>query len=71
MYSTLAKANPPIIAPHVGVIRFTKPLAATIDITDTSVLYPSALAIGPTIGVDNVANPDDDGTSIDRTTCNR
>ena len=37
-YSTFARASPPIIAPHVGVIKFTKPFADTIVITDTSVL---------------------------------
>ena len=34
-YSTLARASPPIIAPHVGVIKFTRPLADTKVITVT------------------------------------
>ena len=67
-YSTLARASPPIIAPHVGVIKFTRPLADTKVITVTSVLYPSCPAKEPIIGVDNVARPDEDGTSIDKTT---
>ena len=69
-YSTLANANPPIIAPQVGVIKLTKPLADTIVITATSVLYPSCEDKAPIIGVDKDANPDEDGTNIDKTTCN-
>ena len=37
-YSTLAKARPPIIAPHVGLIKLTKPFAAIIVIIVTSTL---------------------------------
>ena len=67
---TLAKASPPIIAPQVGVIKLTKPLAATNVIIVTSGLYPKLTDNGTTIGVDNVASPDDDGTSIDNNICN-
>ena len=68
-YSTLANAKPPIIAPQVGVIKLTNPLAATIVITATSGLYPKLAASGPMIGVESVARPDDDGTKTDSTTC--
>ena len=70
-YSTLARASPPIIAPQVGVIRFTSPLAATNIIIVVSTLKPSSWASGPIIGVERVANPDDDGTSIDSTMCSK
>ena len=69
-YSTLASAKPPMIAPQVGVIKFTKPFADTMVIIDTSVLYPRLAVSGAIIGVDSVANPDDDGTKIDNTICN-
>ena len=68
-YSIFARASPPIIAPQVGVIKFTNPFADTIVITATSTLYPNCDANGAIIGVDNVASPDDDGTSIDNTIC--
>ena len=70
VYSTLASARPPIIAPHVGVIKLTKPFADTNVITVTSTLYPNWLANGPIIGVDNDASPEDDGTNIDNIICN-
>lgn len=70
-YSTLARASPPIMAPQVGVIRFTKPLADTNVIIVTSVLYPNCADSGPTIGADRVAKPDEDGTNTDKTICNR
>lgn len=70
-YSTLARASPPIIAPQVGVIRFTSPFADTIVITVTSVLKVSCDAKDPIIGADNVASPDDDGTKTDKTICNK
>ena len=70
VYSTLANAKPPIIAPHVGVIKLTKPFAETKVITATSTLYPNSFASGPIIGVDNDARPDDDGTNIDNIICN-
>ena len=69
VYSTLANAKPPIIAPQVGVIKLTKPFADTNVITVTSTLYPNSLASGPIIGVDNEASPEDDGTNIDNTIC--
>ena len=40
-YSTLAKAKPPMIAPQVGVIKFTSQFAATKVITVASTLCPS------------------------------
>ena len=46
----MASASPAIIAPQVGVIKFTKPLAATIVIAVTLVLYPSCAATGAIIG---------------------
>ena len=70
-YSTPARARPPIMAPHVGVIRFTKPFDATIVINVVSTLYPKVFASGPMIGVLRVASPDDDGTSIDSPMCNK
>ena len=69
VYCTLASSNPPMIAPQVGVNRFTNQFAATISITVTSTENPSFDASGPIIGVDNVANPDDDGTRTDKNTC--
>ena len=71
VYSTLAKASPPIMAPQVGVIKFTKPLADTKVIMVVSTPYPKVLASPPIIGVDKTASPLDDGTNIDRTTCNK
>ena len=38
LYSTPARARPPIIAPHVGVIKLTNPLAAT-----NVIIVPSTL----------------------------
>ena len=70
-YSTFANANPPIIAPHVGVIKLTKPLADTIVIAATFALYPRPAATGTVIGADSTANPDDDGTKNDSPTCSR
>ena len=71
VYSTLAKARPPMIAPQVGVIKLTKPLADTKVMMVVSTLYPKVLASPPIIGVDNTARPLDDGTNIDKTTCNK
>ena len=67
-YSTLASARPPIIAPQVGVIKLTKPFAATIVIIETSTLYPSSAASGAIIGVESVASPLLDGTKNESTT---
>ena len=61
VYSTFEIANPPIITPDVGVIKFTRPLPAlNIDIT-ISGGNPNVLASGPKIGTDKLANPDVDG----------
>ena len=67
VYSTLARARPPIIAPQVGVIKLTSPLADTRVIIATSLLYPKLVASGVIIGVDKAAKPLDDGTKIDKT----
>lgn len=60
-----------MMAPQVGVMRLTRPLAATMVIAVTLVLYPNVLAIGAIIGVDMVARPEDDGTRMERTICRR
>ena len=60
-YSTLAIARPPMIAPHVGVKRLTRPLPATKIITITSGLKPNSDASGAIIGIDTVASPDEEG----------
>lgn len=70
-YSTLASAKPPIIAPQVGVIKFTNPFADTRVIKVTSVLYVSCDAKDPMIGAERVASPEDDGTSTDKTICSK
>ena len=56
-----------MIAPQVGVIKFTSPFAATKVIIVASTLCPSWLANGPMIGADSAARPDDDGTNTDNT----
>ena len=70
-YSTFASAKPPIIAPHVGVIKLTNPFAATKIIIFVSTLNPKVWVSGPIIGVDNVAIPEDDGTNTDNTICSK
>ncbi len=65
-YSTFAKAKPPMIAPQVGVIKLTNPLAATRVMIVASTLYPKLDASGPMIGVDKVARPELDGTRTDK-----
>ncbi len=66
-YSIFAKAKPPIMAPLVGVNRFTRPLPALKIMIMTSVENPSEFAKGPMIGMDTVAIPDDDGIRNDST----
>lgn len=68
VYSTFANAKPPIIAPDVGVNRFTKPLPALKIIVMTSGENPSSLAKPPMMGMDTVAIPDEDGIRNDSTT---
>ena len=70
-YSTFANVNPPMIAPQVGVNKFTNPFAATKIIIFVSTLNPNVCVSGAIIGVDNVAIPDDDGTNIDSTICSK
>ena len=61
VYSTFAIANPPIITPDVGVIKFTRPLPAlNVDIT-ISGANPNVLASGPKIGIDKLASPELEG----------
>src|SRR5699024_6606357 len=65
VYSTFEMANPPIITPDVGVIKFTRPLPAlNIDIT-ISGANPNVLARGPNIGTDRLASPEVDGIKND------
>ena len=57
-----------MIAPHVGVNRFTRPLAELKIMTIVSTEKPRFAASGPMIGIDTVAMPELDGTRKDRTT---
>ena len=66
-YSTFASANPPMMAPLVGVNRFTKPLPALNTMIMTSGEKPSESASGPMMGMDTVAMPDEDGMRNDST----
>ena len=61
VHSTLAIDKPPMIAPDVGVNRFTKPLPAEKIITITSGEKPSFVVRGANTGIDTVARPEDDG----------
>ena len=66
-YSILANAKPPMMAPLVGVNRFTRPLPALKIMIMTSVEKPSEFASGPMMGMDTVAMPEDDGIRNDST----
>ena len=70
-YWTLARAKPPMIAPQVGVIKFTKPLAATKIMMEVSTDQPIPATIGDTIGEEIPANPEEDGTKNDKPICSR
>ena len=67
-YSTFASASPPIMAPLVGVNRFTKPLPALNTIIMTSTEKPSWSARGAMMGMETVAMPEDDGMRNESTT---
>ena len=60
-----------MIAPQVGVIKLTKPFAATIVISVTSTDLPAPCAIGAITPPDNAAIPDDDGTNTDKIMWNK
>ena len=66
-----ANAKPPMIAPQVGVKRLIKPFAATKIIIEVSTDQFIPATIGETIGEDNPANPEEDGTKKDNPKCNR
>lgn len=67
-YSTFASARPPMMAPLVGVNRFTRPLPALKIMIMTSGENPRLFAKGPMIGMDTVAMPEEDGMRNDSTT---
>ena len=51
VHSILARARPPMMAPEVGVKRFTTPMAAEKIMTMTSGEKPSLTASGPMMGM--------------------
>ena len=55
VHSILARARPPMMAPEVGVNRFTTPMAAEKIMTMTSGEKPSLTASGPMMGMETVA----------------
>lgn len=67
-HSTFANARPPMMAAHVGVNMFTKPLPALNTMIMASTENPRCWARGAMMGMDTVAIPDDDGTRKDNTT---
>ena len=67
-YCTWATAKPPIIAPQVGVNRFTKPFAELKIMTMVSTEKPRFAAKGPMMGMDTVAMPELDGIKNESTT---
>ena len=64
-YSMRDRARPPMIAPEVGVIRFTTPHAAEKTMIMIAGLKPSLAARGPRMGMDSVARPEVDGMRKD------
>ena len=61
LYCTRASARPPMMAPLVGVNRFTRPLPPQQICTITSGLKPSCWASGPMMGIEAEAMPEEDG----------
>ena len=66
VHSILARARPPMMAPEVGVNRFTTPMAEEKIMTMTSGEKPSLTASGPMIGMETVAIPEVEGIRKDR-----
>lgn len=70
-YSILAISRPPIIAPQVGVNKFTKPFPATNIMIITSGENPNSAASGPMIGILAVARPLEEGIKNESKQYNR
>lgn len=64
-YSTRAILNPPMTTPEVGVNKFTKPDPALKIIIITSGDKLRLLVSGAKIGIETVANPEEDGIRKD------
>ena len=67
VHSIRASARPPMMAPEVGVNRFTTPMALEKIMTMTSGEKPSCAASGPMIGMETVAMPELDGIKNEST----
>ena len=70
-YSIFAISKPPMIAPQVGVNKFTNPFPATNIMIMTSGEKPNSAARGPMIGMLAVASPLDEGIKNESRQYNR